>query len=56
MSKENKCSRYRMTNRYFLRMKRKCRCFYCRSNRQYANLKRLLSAEEKIREWSGGDV
>ncbi|MEI2987826.1 MAG: hypothetical protein ACLUFX_12155 [Oscillospiraceae bacterium] len=56
MSKENKCSRYRITKRYFLRMKRKCRCFYCRSNRQYANLKRLLSAEEKIREWSDSNV
>ena len=40
----------------FLKTKRKCRCFYCRSNRQYANMKRLLSAEEKLREWSVGDV
>lgn len=56
MSKENKCSRYRATKRYFLRIKRKCRCFYCRSNRQYANLKRMLSAEEKMREWGDASV
>ena len=50
MHTEKMCSCYRITKRYFLKTKRKCRCFYCRSNRQYANMKRLLSAEEKLRE------
>ncbi len=56
MYPEKMCSCYRVTKRYFQKTKRKCRCFYCHSNRQYANLKRLQSAKEKLREWSEGDV
>lgn len=54
--KEKKCRHYRKTKKYFLKFKRKCRCFYCFSNRQYHNLKRLISAEEKIKNWGDTDV
>ncbi len=36
---------------------RRCRCFHCCSDRQHHNRKKILSAEEKMKEYIyGGDM
>lgn len=49
--KSERYKRYRATKRYYIERHGRCRCFYCVANRQYANLKRCISAEEKMKEY-----
>lgn len=49
--KTERCKCYRKTKRYYIAFHNKSRCFYYAVNRQYANMKCRISAEEKKRNY-----